>query len=667
MEKYSRFKKEQLLYVLLLIAAAGWLIYIGQYLPAALLSGGLFLIFILSNQLHIFKRADWDKFVNDALKKLKPSVIEAANASEFPIVSFTRDGRINWFNQRFRDLAGLTDGLRLEIDEILVLDPDKLWKNEVPEFIPFNGRIYKPAIVKYNAAHGEFEEDLIFLHLTDYTEVKGAQDRKVVTMLAEVDNLTEVLNSSPESQRPFISAEIEKKLLEYASSMKGYMKKYSTNKYIIITPYEIFREDVKRKFPILDQIKSIELGNTIEPTVSIGVSYDNDYVINDGLAAEQAKELALGRGGDQVVIKQGDKLSFFGGNSREVEKKSRVRSRVIAHALRDLINESGQIYIMGHTNPDMDCLGAAVGIRAIARALGREAFILLDEPHRNVTEILAKIKEEESYKHAFIPSAPILEKLKPQDLLIVVDVHSLSYVLNREVAQANLHKVVIDHHRRAQDAMTGTTLSYIETYASSTSELVAELIQYIVEKPQLLKVEADALLSGIMVDTKNFLFKTGARTFEAASFLRKAGANTLDIRDLLSYDKDLYLLKAAIIKTGEIDKGTAIAVCPSGIKDPLIAAQAADEFLNLRGINTSFVLAQDENDVVISSRSNGNTNVQVIMEKFGGGGHMTMAGARVKNASTDEVKAKIKEILKTTIREEEEDESDTSAGRQERR
>ncbi len=667
MEKYSRFKKEQLLYVLLVATAVGWMIYSGQYIAALILAAGLILIFILNNQLHIFKRYEWDKFVNDTVKKLRPSVIEAALASEFPIVAFTRDGRINWFNEKFRNIAELSQGDHREIEEIIDVDPEKLWKNELPEFLSVHGRIYKLTMVKYNASHGEFEEDLIFLHLTDYTEVKAAQDRKIVTMLAEVDNLSEVLNSAPEAHRPFISAEIEKRLLEYATSLKGYMKKYSTNKFIIITPYEIFREEVKRKFPILDQIKAIELGNTIEPTVSIGASYNNDYVINDGLAAEQAKELALGRGGDQVVIKERDKLSFFGGNSREVEKKSRVRSRVIAHALRDLLNESGQIYIMGHTNPDMDCLGAAVGIRAIARALGREAYILLDEPHRNVSEILGRIRAEESYKNAFIPSASILDKLKPKDLLIVVDVHSLGYVLNPDVARANLRKVVIDHHRRAQDAMTGSTLSYIETYASSTSELVSELIQYIVEKPQLLKVEAEALLLGIMVDTKNFLYKTGARTFEAASFLRKSGANTLDIRDLLSYDKDLYLLKAAIIKTGEVDKGTAIAVCPAGIKDPLIAAQAADEFLNLRGIHTSFVLAQDEDDVVISARSNGNTNVQVIMEKFGGGGHMTMSGARVKHSDTDEVKTKIKEILKTTIREEDEDESDTSAGRQERR
>lgn len=667
MEKYNRFNREQVLYVILVLAAAIWIAINRQFIAAAILLILLVLLFVLTNQRHIFKKHQWDKFINDSIKKLRPSVIEAATQAAFPIVAVTRDGRISWYNDRFRDIAAIEEGSFPDLEDIIDLDLEDLWAGDAPEFIPLDDRIYKPTTVSYTAAAGEFEEDLIFLHLTDYSEVKAAEDRKVVTMLVEVDNLSEVLNSAPEAQRPFVSAEIEKILFNYANSLKGYMKKYANNKNIIFAPYEIFRDETKRKFPILEQIKAIDLGNTIEPTVSIGAAYDNTYIMDDGLAAEQAKELALGRGGDQVVVKQGDKMTFFGGNTREVEKKSRVRSRVVAHALRDLINDSEQIYIMGHTNPDMDSLGAAVGIFSIARALGKEAYILLDEPHRNVAEILKIIREEEVYEDAFIPSETIVDGLDPSDLVIIVDVHSLGYVLNQDIATANVHKVIIDHHRRAQDAISAATLSYIETYASSTSELVTELIQYIVEKPKLLKIEADALLAGIMVDTKSFMFKTGSRTFEAASFLRKAGANTLDIRAWLSYDKDLYLLKAAIIKTGEVERGVAIAVTPSGIKDPLIVAQAADEFLNLKGIRTSFVLAQDKEDVVISARSDGYLNVQVIMEEFGGGGHMAMSGARIKNSTTDVEKAKLKEILSTAITEDDEDENNTVTGRQERR
>lgn len=661
MEKYSRFKREQLLYIGLIAAAVFRFIYLRQYVAAGVVVLVLLIIFFLVNQLHFFKRREWDKFINDSIKKLKPSMVEAANSAEFPIVAFTRDGQINWYNEAFNEIS---DAERLlDIDEVVDIDPEKIWKDETLDFLSLNEEVYKVTVIKYRAAHGEFEEDLLFLVLINVTEVKKAEDQKIITMLVEVDNLGEVLNSAPESRRPLISAAIEKQLLDYANHLKGYMKRYATSRSILMAPYEVFRDEIKKKFPILDQIKSINLGNTIEPTLSIGVSYDNDYLMNDGLAAEQAKELALGRGGDQVVIKRGEKLTFFGGNSREVEKKSRVRSRVIAHALRDLINESDRIYIMGHANPDTDSLGAAVGIVAIARALDKNAYILMDEPYRNVSDLLSMIKEEESYEDVFISSETALDNLEPNDLLIVVDVHSLGYVLNREVASASIKKVVIDHHRRAADAIPDATLNYIETYASSTSELVTELIQYIVEKPQLQKVEADALLSGIIVDTKYFIYKTGSRTFEAASFLRKAGANTLDIRNLLSYDKELYLLKAAIIKTGEIEKGIAIAVCPAGIKDPLIAAQAADEFLNLKGVTTSFVLAQDGSDVAVSARSNGVMNVQVIMEEFGGGGHMTMSGARVKDTTAEEVKVRIKEILKTTSKEEDEDESDTSQGR----
>lgn len=665
MEKYRRFNREQIPYLVLVGAAILWLLYLRQFIPAAVLALVLLVIFALINQLHLFKRREWDKFINDSINKLKPSVVEAATQAAYPIVAFTRDGLVSWYNDQFRSLVPIET--MMDIDEILEVDTDKLWKGEIPQFLTVGERIFKMDLIRYTAAHGEFEEDMLLMVLIDATEIKQAEDRKTITMLVEVDNLSEVLNSAPESRRPLIAAAIEKQLLDYATYLKGYMKKYSNSKSILTAPYEVFREEVKKKFPLLDQIKAINLGNTIEPTLSIGVSYDNESIMADGLAAEQAKELALGRGGDQVVIKRGEKLSFFGGNSREVEKKSRVRSRVIAHALRDLIHESGRIYIMGHNNPDMDCLGSAVGLVAIARSLGKTAFILMDEPFRNVADILTLIKAEPSYAKVFIPSAQALTELASNDLLLVVDVHSMGYVLNKEVAVASVNKVVIDHHRRAADAITGTTLSYIETYASSTSELVTELIQYIVEKPHLYKVEADALLSGIMVDTKYFIYKTGSRTFEAASFLRKAGANTLDIRNLLSYDKELYLLKAAIVKTGEVEKGVAIAVCPAGIKDPLIAAQAADEFLNLKGIHTSFVLAQDGADVVVSARSDGTVNVQVIMEKFGGGGHMTMSGARVRDSAAEAVKVRIKEILKTTIREDAEDESDIAQGRQERR
>lgn len=644
MDKYKHFELKQIPYLLLLIALSGYLFYIKNIYLSLLVIVLTLATFLYFNTFHIFKRKEWDKFVDDSIEKLSPSWVNMIDNMPYPVVGFTRDGNIIWYNLAFKGLFN-EDKKLIELDEVLMVDVEKIWKDEGPDSIDINKRTYSVTPIKYKASNDEFQEDLIFFHLIDITSLREVENKKVVTLLVEVDNMTEVLNSVPEDRRPLVVAEIEREMLNYASHLKGFMKKYGPSKAVIIAPFEVIREEIKNKFPILDSIKRIAEENSMEPTISIGIGYDNGGAFEDGEAATKAKELALGRGGDQAVIKVGEKLSFYGGNSREMEKKSKVRSRVISHALRDLILDSPHVFIMGHTNPDMDCLGAAVGVHAIVKSLDKESFILMDEPHRNVNDLLDRLKEDEDYNNIFISSEEALNAIKPNDLLIIVDVHSLGYVLSKEMAQKNVKKVVIDHHRRAQDAIQASIISYIETYASSTSELVTELIQYVIEKPRLTKIEADALLAGIWVDTKNFYFKTGVRTFEAASFLRKAGANTIDIRSMFSYDKDLYLLKASIVESADILDGIAIAVCPEDLKDPVIIAQAADEFLNIKGIHTSFVLAQLGNDVSLSARSLGDVNVQVITEEFGGGGHSTMSGAKVLNSTVEVVKERLVKLL----------------------
>lgn len=659
MEKYSKFNRGQFLYLVLLLFITGYLVYRRNYLSAAFVLIATMVIFFLINSVYIFQKKSWDKFVSDSVLKLKESVIKTATESDFPIVMFTKDGIISWYNEKFSQIIDNEE--LIEIEDILDIDVEKVWDGEYPEFIKIEDRYFKPSVIKYTAQEDEFEEDVLLFYLTDVTEVKNSEDSKLVFMLIEVDNLTEVFNSTPEDSRPFISAEIEKEILSYATEIKGFMKKYSTNKYFIVAPYEIIRDEEKKKFPILEKMKQINFGNTIEPTISVGVSFHNGNVLEAGENATSAKELALGRGGDQVIVKRGEALTFYGGNSRELEKKSRVRFRVIAHALRDLMLESEHIYIMGHSNPDMDCLGAAVGIRTISRSIGKESTIIMDENHSNVDDLLEHLYEDEEYENAFKSSKDV--EITNKDLLIIVDVHSQGYILNSEISEMDIRKVVIDHHRRAQDSVPNITLNYIETYASSTSELVTELIQYIIDKPKLKKVEANALLAGIWVDTKSFYYKTGVRTFEAASFLRKAGGSPIEIRSMFAFDVDTYVQKAEIIKNAYIENKVAIALSPEGFSDPLIAAQAADEFLNLKGIHTSFVLFHKGESVMISARSLGDINVQVIMEKFNGGGHMTMAGARVTNRSMEEVKDEIIKILRENAKEDEENESDTNTGR----
>ncbi|MPM94175.1 Cyclic-di-AMP phosphodiesterase GdpP [bioreactor metagenome] len=328
-----------------------------------------------------------------------------------------------------------------------------------------------------------------------------------------------------------------------------------------------------------------------------------------------------------------------------------MRARVIAHALLDLINESSAVLIMGHVNMDIDCLGAAVGIYSTVNSLNKQCNIVLDEVNNSIKIIMEKLKNEKDYNNAFISTIDAIDKLDEDTLLILVDVHSKGYVEDIRLVERAKKTVIIDHHRKSSNFVEGTLLSYIEPYASSTSEMVTEMIQYMSDKPQLKILEAEALLAGICVDTKNFYFKTGVRTFEAASFLRKLGADTIDVKKLFSDDLDTYLKRYEIIKSAEVINGIAISICPPDIENIVLAAQAADELLNITGIHSSFVFAKIEDDIHISGRSLGDINVQVILEALGGGGHMTMAGAKLKSNTIEEAVEKLKNAIDKYLRE----------------
>jgi c-di-AMP phosphodiesterase-like protein len=389
-------------------------------------------------------------------------------------------------------------------------------------------------------------------------------------------------------------------------------------------------------------------------TLSIGIGRGGETPLENENYAVSAKELALGRGGDQAIVKSGEKLLFYGGKTKEVEKRTKVRARVIAHALVDLIKESNKIFIMGHINPDIDCLGAAVGIYRVVRLLGKDCFIIFDPTNNSVKPILEKIKTEEDYQDVFISSRECIENSDENSILILVDVHSRGYVQNINVVDNFKRIVIIDHHRKSADFIEGALLSYIEPYASSTSELVTEMLQYMIDKPKVKVIEAEALLAGIFVDTKNFCFKTGVRTFEAASFLRRLGAETIDVKKFFADDLDNYLKRAEIIRSVKVFNNIAIAICPEEIEDTVLAAQAADELLNITGIQASFVFVKIKEEIFISGRSLGDVNVQLILESLGGGGHMTMAGAKLKYVTVDEALLKLKDAIGKYIREGEE-------------
>ena len=464
-------------------------------------------------------------------------------------------------------------------------------------------------------------------------------------MIIEVDNLSEVLETTMESDRPMLVAEVEKTINAYAQRLKAMITKYDSNKYILSMQDKYIDEEMNNKFSILEEVSAIDRGNKFEVTLSIGVGRGGTCPLENNTFANTAKELALGRGGDQVVIKNNEKIKFFGGNSREIEKRTRVRARIISHTLKELIYESSNVFIIGHKNPDMDCFGSSVGLSSVVRQLGKTCNIILGNETAAIDYFLAKLKKDQRYDNFFISLEDAYEHINEKTLLIIVDVHNSGYILDKSIIEKAQRKIIIDHHRRSPDIVEGAILNYIEVYASSTSEMVTEVIQYMVQKPNLTKLEAEGLLAGIFMDTKGFSFKTGVRTFDAASFLRALGADTIEVKKMFMDNLEDYLVIADTIKSAEVHGNLAIAVAPKGVKKSFMAARAADELLNISGINVCFVLIEINNSIVISARSIGEYNVQVILEELGGGGHMNMAGAQLSNVSIDEAK----EILKKSI------------------
>lgn len=654
MDKYYKFKKSDLLYAAIIAASLGTLSYYGHHKEATVLFILSIAALVYLDSLYIYKRKKWDRFVDTTIKKMYISVYKSAENADFPIILVGRDGDIIWNNKSARNAFGWEE-IESGFEILTGKKAEELFIENGPSSIDIEikDKVYHINNVYIRSSEGEFNEEMALLTFIDITNIRDAEAKSVSVMLLEIDNFSDLMQSIENDKKPFLLAELEKVIFGYGQNTMALVKRYDSSKYMLIIPNKYLDEEIRKKFNILDKIKEINQGNTIEPTISIGVGMDGQNPRENSQLANAAKELALGRGGDQAVVKTKENLQFFGGKSKEIEKKSRVRSRVVAHALRDLISESGNIFIMGHKNPDMDCLGAAIGINVIARGLGKDARILLEEPYSNILPLLNKFRSTENYKDTFVSVNQASRTIKGDDLLIIVDVHSENYVLDKEFIKNFSKRIIVDHHRRAPDQIQGSTMSYIENYASSTSELVTELIQYIFEKPNLSILEAESLFAGIRVDTKSFNFKTGVRTFEAASFLKRLGASSQDIRELFASDLESYVRKSELIKKAVIEDNIAITTYDGDDADLLLAAQAADELVGFKNINASFVLTRDNDDVVISGRSMGIQNVQVILEALGGGGHMTMAGARLKGVTMEEALQRLKDAISENKKEEE--------------
>lgn len=608
----------------------------------------VFIIYLVDNfyQLNYFwkKENDLQKFVKSIDNGLSENVLQFI----YPLAIINNTGKIIWNNNIFNSLKSkdeLKDSNILSIARGLNLEKIINGEDKLHQRLEINDKLYDVYFTQVTMQ----EKNLYLLSFNDITKLIDYETTQESVMLIEVDNFSEALDNTDENNRPLLVAEIERNINSYANNLKAMIKKYDTNKYVLSIQDKYIEDEITQKFKIIDDISKIDKGNKLEITLSIGVGKRGMSPQENYNNANIAKELALGRGGDQAVVKNKNDIKFFGGNSKELEKRTKVKTRVIARALSELIYESSKIYIIGHKNPDMDCFGASIGLASIIKQMGKSCNIILNRDINAIEYYLNKLANQEKYNELFISSEEAKNNMDDRTLVIILDVHNKSYILDLSLVEKANRKVIIDHHRRSPDMIEHDILNYIEVYASSTSEMITEIIQYMVEKPKLTRLEAEGLLAGIYMDTKGFSFKTGVRTFEAASFLKSLGADMIEIKKMFTDDLDDYLLIAETIKDAEVKDNIAIAVAPPNI-DTVIIAKAADELLNISGICVSFVIGKVNEDIYISGRSLGDINVQIVLEALGGGGHMNIAGAKVENMSVNEVINQLEESIQKYLR-----------------
>ncbi len=470
----------------------------------------------------------------------------------------------------------------------------------------------------------------------------------------QIDNLEDVLQGLDETQRNTLRSETHQHLLAWCSRMNGFLRKYSDDTYMGIFSRPDLDRMIGEKFDILDEVRALRAGNKIPVTLSIGIAANGATMSERGQKAQTGLDLALGRGGDQAAVYVNEEVQFYGGKAKVMEKSTRVKARVVAHAIRELLQEAGDVLVMGHEGEDFDSLGAAMGVARMATHLGKKVNIVVGTVALSFEKLQELLPDYEEYGGLFLTAEQALERVTPKTLLFVVDTHRVFLTAAPQLIDRVERRVVIDHHRRSEDFIPSPMIVYLEPSASSTSELVTELLVYFDEKTEITRLEASALFAGIVVDTKNFAVQTGVRTFEAAAYLRRAGADPAIVRHLFRVDMENLKLRAAILAGSQsLPGGVVIAICPADVKDgQIISAQAADTMLTIEGVRVSFVLCPTEEGVSISARSDGDVNVQVIMEAFGGGGHQTVAGAQLNGVDLAEARRRLELVIADYIGEE---------------
>ena len=566
--------------------------------------------------------------------------------SPFPLVIAETNGNLIFrntkFNQEFANidinnyLTKILEDVKLEIK-----NNDK--KEKIYDEIQIDKKTYK-LYGDYMPLKDEYIITIYFVDDTKLVELESLfEDKDIYIGLIMIDNYEEVIQRIADDEKPQLMAEIEKKLYDWASDYNGLILKSERDTFVCIFEKKYIREIEEKKFDILDIIKEAQASDKMQFTLSVAISNDGTSNLEKYKTAQAALDIVLGRGGDQAVVHEGDKYTFFGGRTQELEKRTKVKARIIAHALEGLITESSKVMIMGHNNSDMDCIGASMGLYRLVKTLNKDAYIVVNPQGENLSTFLQELATDEQYDGIIVDSQTAVSNIDDDTLLIIVDTNKKNYVESPELLAKAKKIVVVDHHRRSPDYIESATLTFHEVYASSASELVTELIEYAESAPELNNLEAEALYAGIMMDTKTFTFKTGVRTFEAAAYLRKCGVDIIKVKKWFQSDLDTYNKISNIIGKAElVYDSIAISVYDEEDKESnIVCAKAADELLTISNITASFVLGKMDGKICISGRSIGDINVQVILEKLGGGGHITLAGAQVEGMDMDEVKQEL--------------------------
>lgn len=595
--------------------------------------------------------------ISEQLQDLTLTVDSAAKSSlinaPFPLIIIETDGNVVWKSSKFIsefaniDINNYIGGLIVDVKNKISENQNKKIKSIVKN-IEIGKKKYKVQCQFAKTKRSERKkvaEYMVIMYFIDETEKyelrKENENKNTCVGIIMVDNYEEVMQRVEAEQKTQLMARVENIIYDWVNETNGILVKEDRDTYVYIFEQRNLEKIKESKFAILDSIKDIVRKDKIQLTLSIAISNEGKTDREVYKSASAAMDVILGRGGDQAVIRENGKYQFFGGKVEEVEKRTKVKARIVAHALEELMSECKKIIVMGHSNPDIDAIGAALGIYRMATSLGKEAYVVANNESASIKTFLSSMPVE--YKNIVISRENALNKIDSETLLVVVDTHKKSYVEEPELLRKTNKIVVIDHHRRGTDFIDQSILTFQEVYASSASELVTELIQYTQNEVELSTLEAEALYAGIMMDTKNFTFKTGVRTFEAAAYLRRCGVDIIKVKKWFQSDLESYNKISEIVRKSEIiyDK---IAISSYDVQEndtSLICAKAADELLMIGNITASFVLGVMENQICISGRSIGDINVQVILEKLGGGGHITLAGAQIENTTMEDAKKEL--------------------------